>query len=662
MAKNKQAISVDDAVYKLQLSLLDGIKTEDQLFAAGSLLSRSDYLDVVTERSIAAFCGYPLCPNSLPADRDRKSRRYRISLKEHKVYDLQEASMYCSSACVVSSKAFAGSLKEDRSVVVNAAKVEQVLRLFEGLSLGSEEESGGIGDLGFSDLKIEEKEGGKDGEVRLEDWIGPSNAIEGYVPQREKSNSVASSSRRQKEGECYVPVKWLAELKDAKPKSKQDAFFSEMDFMSTIITQDEYSISKTSSAGTSSAKDLPENNNTKRVKGKTSAGTKGDSSKKLRKVKSETSKTPRKNEPITQDKPVNSCQTSSNVNNAEAEEKPQAVKAPELSESMPKSKLKPSGSKKSGRSVTWADEKVDSTGCKNLCEFKEIESTEENRKTPHSVDPEGDFNMIFESAEACAAALSQAAEAVASGELDATDAISEAGVIILPQPLHSENGDPEEDGNVVEEENAPLKWPTKPGIPPSEHFDPEDSWYDSPPEGFSLTLSPFATMWMALFAWVTSSSLAYIYGRDESSHEDYLEVNGREYPQKIVLRDGRSNEIKQTVAICLSRAFPGLVADLRLGTPISMLERGAACLLDTMSFIDAVPAFRAKQWQVIALLFLEALSISRLPALLSYMANRQMVLRKVLDGAHITVEEYETMKDLLIPLGRAPEFSPQSGA
>jgi len=81
-------------------------------------------------------------------------------------------------------------------------------------------------------------------------------------------------------------------------------------------------------------------------------------------------------------------------------------------------------------------------------------------------------------------------------------------------------------------------------------------------------------MWNAIFSWMTSSSLAYIYGRDESFHEEYLSVNGREYPCKIVLSDGRSSEIKQTLAGCLARAFPPVVAGLRLPIPISTLEQG----------------------------------------------------------------------------------------
>lgn len=91
-------------------------------------------------------------------------------------------------------------------------------------------------------------------------------------------------------------------------------------------------------------------------------------------------------------------------------------------------------------------------------------------------------------------------------------------------------------------------------------------------------------MWMALFSWITSSSLAYIYGRDERLHEEFLLVNGKEYPQKIVLGDGRSSEIKQTLSGCLSRALPGVVADLRLPVPISTLEQGMVFIFNILCF------------------------------------------------------------------------------
>lgn len=96
----------------------------------------------------------------------------------------------------------------------------------------------------------------------------------------------------------------------------------------------------------------------------------------------------------------------------------------------------------------------------------------------------------------------------------------------------------------------------------------------------TFQLSAFATMWNALFTWTTSSTLAYIYGRDENLHEEYLLVNVREYPQKIVLGDGRSSEIKQTLDGYLDRALPGVVTELRLRLPLSNLEKGMVLILN----------------------------------------------------------------------------------
>lgn len=194
-----EVLTVKDAVHKLQLSLLEGIKHENQLSAAGSLISRSDYQDVVTERTLANMCGYPLCSNSLPSERPWKGR-YRISLKEHKVYDLQETYKYCSSSCLINSQAFAANLQQERSSTLNPAKLNQVLKLFEGLSLDSVVSMGKNGDLGLSGLKIQEKTDGEAGEVSLEEWIGPSNAIDGYVPRRDRNLETHQSNNNKNGG------------------------------------------------------------------------------------------------------------------------------------------------------------------------------------------------------------------------------------------------------------------------------------------------------------------------------------------------------------------------------------------------------------------------------------------------------------------------------
>lgn len=107
--------------------------------------------------------------------------------------------MYCSSDCLVNSRAFSGVLKEERCSALDSAKIQAVLSLFEVSGLEDEVGSGKDGDLGLSGLKIEEKMETHVGEVPMEQWAGPSNAIEGYVPQRERI-SKQGASKNPKQG------------------------------------------------------------------------------------------------------------------------------------------------------------------------------------------------------------------------------------------------------------------------------------------------------------------------------------------------------------------------------------------------------------------------------------------------------------------------------
>ncbi|XP_019196646.1 PREDICTED: putative RNA polymerase II subunit B1 CTD phosphatase RPAP2 homolog isoform X3 [Ipomoea nil] len=656
-----EATTVKDAVHKLQLCLLDGIQDENKLLAAGSLMCRSDYQDVVTERTIVNMCGYPLCSNFLPSDRPHKGR-YRIALREHKIYDLRETYMYCSTNCCVNSRAFAGSCPEERSSTLNPSKLNEVLRLFEVPRLDSEVDLGRKGGLGSFELKIQEKVEVKSGEASPGEWIGPSNAIEGYVPQMEKTIKPPQSKN----------LKKGSTPKHSQLNKNKNVIFDETDFTSAIIFGDEYSISKLS--GTSTAF-LDENikestekaSNSYKDDQVTTLGNQvgslqihdNDESKQSDKKISRISESVKNH--------ITEASTDPYYNNLNTDGIRAGKMLDDGKDAAPKttalkSSLKPSGAKKAIRSVTWADKKTDPNSRNSLTEFRESGDPENVSGKIGSKDIEDDDDSYrFASAEACATALNQAAQAVASGS-DISCAVSEAGIIILPPPQKMDEVDCQENGQVLGAEPHSQNWPTKPGPPNYNLFDSEDTWYDSPPEEFNLSLSPFSTMFMALFAWISSSSLAFIYGRDESAHEEYSFINGREYPRQIVLTDGLSAEIKQTLAGCLSRALPVLVADLRLPVPISTLEKGMASLIDTMSFVDPLPSFRMKQWQLIVLLFLDALSICRIPLLTPYMTGRRILLPKVLDGAQISAEEYEIMKDLIIPLGRVPEFTMQSGA
>ncbi|GAB2287255.1 hypothetical protein Dimus_021638 [Dionaea muscipula] len=673
---------VNDAVHKLQMHLLEGIEDNNQLYAAWSLMARGDYEDVVAERFILNLCGNPLCRNTLSSEQPKKGR-YRASLKEHKVYDLHETSIYCSTGCLINSRTFARSLPKKRCSVVNAAKINDILQLFQNMSLNSDEDLGSDGDMGLSKLKIQEKTDVEGGEVTFEEWIGPANAIEGYVPERDPKyrllkpekrgsehsdendsqtkplhvehskaspnqmdiRSVSSTSVGSNEDPIPLPSddrKRGSKSKKSELKKGKNGAFSDANFTSVIITQDEYSISKeplapsvtvlnkkdTGSKGKLQLEEganqftvLIDSSDTQIGSGKSSSGDAGDPS-------------PFHNH-------INPAKCSVvGVNMIPA------GKAVESSKTSNKSSLKASGGKKAALSVTWADEKND---VGDLCEvLKKLGNTEEGSQISKEAELGDDVDLErLASAKACAIALNQAAEAVACGLSNEMDAVSEAGIILLPQPQTTIGGECLDEDSKTEADLAFPKWP-------SNMVNSEDSWCDTPPEGFSLTLSPFGMMWNALFAWITSSSLAYIYGRDESSHLEYMCVNGTEYPQKIVLADGRSSEIKQTLAGCLARALPGVIADLKVPTPTSALEHGLGLLLNTMSFVDALPPFRMKQWQVIVLLFIDALSVCRIPGLTLHWTSRRMLIPKVLEGSKIGPEEYKIMMDFMLPLGRVP--------
>jgi len=120
---------------------------------------------------------------------------------------------------------------------------------------------------------------------------------------------------------------------------------------------------------------------------------------------------------------VNGDASTSNFDPDNVKEKFQVEKVGGLCETKLKSSLKSAGGKKPRRTVTWADEKINGAGNKDLCEVKEFGDIRKKSESVGNVDVADDEDMLRQaSAEACAIALSEASEAVASGDSDATDA------------------------------------------------------------------------------------------------------------------------------------------------------------------------------------------------------------------------------------------------
>lgn len=84
-------------------SLLEGKSDADSLRKCVSLLSKNDYNDLNTERSLAHICGYPLCDNKLSPGVTNSRQLFKIDLKERKVFRMEERALFCSVTCLESS-------------------------------------------------------------------------------------------------------------------------------------------------------------------------------------------------------------------------------------------------------------------------------------------------------------------------------------------------------------------------------------------------------------------------------------------------------------------------------------------------------------------------------------------------------------------------------
>ncbi|CAN6349621.1 unnamed protein product [Urochloa humidicola] len=723
------ARTVASAVLRVQMALLDGAAASNErlLHAAASLLlSRADYDDVVTERTIADACGNPACPNPLPAAAAAGGApRFHIALREHRVYDLEEARKFCSEPCLVASAALAASLPADRPFGVPPDRLDAVVALVES--------GGGPGEgqgLGFQDadgkkkgeerkLEIKEKEVAGAGEVTMQDWVGPSDAIEGYVPRRDravegqkptKQNKFAGPELSRIENvdcrnaapaedgmassspsvETHVSSEVIAEKmgnmvigeNSKTPRKKTTKTPSKM------LKQEEDSDMLSSCISNSIAKQLEnvvleEKKGSKKMKASKASSRSQKIKSRKRSGGSDAHEVDFTSTIIIRDASTDMGQGTMNQYNylpssiltdnyasssqSAAKDSTQAhaeqlykefseavsIGKDETSDEKMKPALKSSmkipGSKSGTQSVTWADENGSVLETSKLYESpsSSIKQSEEGI----------DISLRRASAEACAAALMEAAEAISSGTSEVDDAVSKAGIIILPDTLHQKQFSDDKSSGRDEESQIDrdvLKWPKKTLLLDTDMFEVDDSWHDTPPEGFSLTLSGFATIWAALFGWISRSSLAYVYGLDGVSVEELLIANGREYPEKIVLKDGHSAEIRRALDICVCNALPVLVSNLRLQIPVSKLEITLGYLIDTMSFFDPLPSLRTRQWQVVVLVLLDVLSIHRLPALAPVISDTKLV-QKMLNAAQVSREEYDSMVDLFLPFGRSIE-------
>jgi len=101
--------SYEDHALKLVEQLLEVDLSPTWLINSATFLNKDYYSDGVEERAMTGVCGYPLCDKK----REEKRRRgqFHISLKDKKVYDLEERKLFCSSWCFKASNFFREQLE-----------------------------------------------------------------------------------------------------------------------------------------------------------------------------------------------------------------------------------------------------------------------------------------------------------------------------------------------------------------------------------------------------------------------------------------------------------------------------------------------------------------------------------------------------------------------
>eukprot|EP00250_Pteridium_aquilinum_P022268 c25335_g1_i1 orf=89-2179(+) len=695
MAMADSLAALKSSVYAVQVDLLEGITSEYHLRAAGKVLTQSEYADVVTERTIANICGYPLCKRPLPESFPHRGR-YHISLREHTVYDLQETKLFCSSDCLVSSQSFAASLDLERDhaektielassflklklrdadhhqtsslakeIKEDAPAHNQELDLlchqqtrFVATEIGEDTRkpsykqeldppSMAMVDVkGMATEQSEQLDPGaplfirEQNEIKVDDFSssGPPDAIEGYIPQREFRHNKLSDHKAEK------------------------AIFSPR--------HESNSLSKEDCSDFSRRKERERNGATKKKLASSSKGT--DSIRRTsRGMETEFTSSilvdqgnPSLLEAKCLNEPANSFTSCIVVDE--------------------KSSTRTARQRRSGKQnrVSWADHNnlklveeaaatciASTSGTSEGSRGARVSHIKESDrdKTPKVVVVEESSELLpshegsrceeerdnLECAKALVAALTEAAEAVAHGEANSSEAVARAGISILSK-------DEVPPDQLLDFAKKEMKDSDK-GLADEENVDPRDCWYSAPPKDFKPELSTFGTLWMALDGWISAASIAHVYGKDINEENDFAFINGKEYLSRVSIPNGVSAEIERTVAGCISRALPGLVETFRFPIALSTVEQSLGRFLRTMSFVDAIPPFNSKQWQVVVLLLLHALSVHRLPALRTRFLNGRQLLQKVLDSSNLTEAEYEVFRDLVLPLGMLPEYAAHCG-
>jgi hypothetical protein len=80
---------------------------------ARHVLTPSEFDEVLEERVAARLCAYPTCAHLLPEMSSEAGRKYKLSLKAQRVYDVEEGQRFCSQECFLQSEIYRKTLSDE---------------------------------------------------------------------------------------------------------------------------------------------------------------------------------------------------------------------------------------------------------------------------------------------------------------------------------------------------------------------------------------------------------------------------------------------------------------------------------------------------------------------------------------------------------------------
>ncbi|CAL8463766.1 g3300 [Coccomyxa elongata] len=165
-------------------------------------------------------------------------------------------------------------------------------------------------------------------------------------------------------------------------------------------------------------------------------------------------------------------------------------------------------------------------------------------------------------------------------------------------------------------------------------------WLADPPEGFGRQLSQFGRLFSALDAWVTDATLRHLRATGVQPAGQAEDVPPLEFAQ------GRA-----VLEVALGRALPSVLGALHVASPRSAAEVALRQLIATFYLRSAIPSLKEREWQLVTLTLLRALSIERLPALQEQFDSRSGVraFNALLAELGCTVEEFDALLEVLLP-------------